>query len=224
MILLYSGGLDSYIAWEYLHRPKTIYFALGHRYQAHELSAIKKTIPDTIVDSTMLNFSNWEREDAFIPYRNAFLVLGAAMYGEPISLVVQKGELDLPDRSRQFLLKMTNLLTQLNDTKYTAVGSPFLTMTKTKMVAWYKKRGFQVSNLLVTRSCYSEGVHPCGACGACFRRWVAFVNNGIYEKMANDILLWKGTQDYIRKMKAGEYDQDRVDETLQALRIRGLNV
>ena len=94
MLLLYSGGLDSYIAWEYLIRPKTIYFDLGHRYSTHEMKAVHKTIPDTLIDKS-LHLGRWEKDDADIPMRNAFMIMLASMYDKEIVLVVQKGEMSI---------------------------------------------------------------------------------------------------------------------------------
>ena len=87
MILLFSGGLDSYIAWDYLGRPKTLYFDIGHKYCVHEIERIKELVPDTIIDSR-LRLSDWEEKDANIPMRNVFFVMMASFYGDRIVLVV----------------------------------------------------------------------------------------------------------------------------------------
>jgi len=97
-------------------------------------------------------------------------------------------------------------------------------MTKTEMIKWYLVHGFDKENLLKTRSCYFEGPVPCGACGACFRRWVSFKCNGIEETMENNILEWEGTLKYINKMKKGLYDQTRTDETFKALELAGVSI
>jgi len=65
---------------------------------------------------------------------------------------------------------------------------------------------------------FDKDLH-CGACSACFRRWVAFACNGLWEEeYRNNILKWEGTETYIIKMANGEYDDQRVKETLLALR------
>ncbi len=219
-ILLYSGGLDSYIGWEYLERPKTVYFALGHRYQNYEIDSIQKTIPETIIDKR-LYLGDMEQPDAFIPLRNDILIRLASLYSKKIYLIVQKGELDLTDRSITFFKNIEESLSYLWDS-YVVVHSPFFNMTKVQMVEWYVKKGLLVENLLATRSCYSSEDTPCGACSACFRRWVAFTLNGIQEKMKNNILEWEGVKTYIDKMKKGNYDQVRTEETFQALKITGI--
>ena len=222
MVLLYSGGLDSYIAWEWLKRPKTIYGAIGHRYQDYELHAISKTIPNTLVDHS-LNLKCWEEPDANIPMRNALLLMTAAQQFKHLNpldlvLVVQRGEMTIPDRTQGFFSSMGTLLTNLNE-RIIWVTSPFFHLTKTQMVEWYVQSGFPVDALLKTRSCFNGNRYkPCGACGACFRRWVAFTNNGIEEEHVNDITKWSGIQTYINKMRAGEYDELRAKETMIALK------
>jgi 7-cyano-7-deazaguanine synthase in queuosine biosynthesis len=187
MILLFSGGLDSYIAWHYLNKPKTLYIDLGHRYAAHELEMVNKLIPSTIID-TRLNLADWEEKDANIPLRNAFLVMIASKYDDDVVLVVQKGEMNIPDRSMRFFNYYGDWLSYLwGDGRTVTFSTPFFNMTKTDMVRWYISAGLDTEKLISTRSCYSPGDLPCGNCAACFRRWVAFTNNNLGEENEQDI-------------------------------------
>lgn len=221
-LLLYSGGLDSYIAWEFLNRPKTLYCKINHRYQPFELEAIKNTIPDTIIDDS-LNLGKWEKADADIPMRNALMLMVASYYDSDLVLVVQAGEMSIPDRSPKFFETIGGFTSFLNEREI-KITTPFAKMTKTEMVAWYLFHGFSKEDLLKTRSCYSETSIPCGACGACFRRWVSFKCNDMEEPMENNILEWEGTLKYIDKMKKGLYDKTRTDETFKALELSGVKI
>ena len=220
MILLYSGGLDSYIAWEYLKRPKTIYFDLGHQYALYEMMAIHETIPGTKIDDS-LHLGQWEKDDADIPMRNAFMIMIASMYDKDIVLVVQKGEMSIPDRSDQFFFSFPQWLNWMKDESGHTLTSPFFDMTKTQMVEWYVNQGLSTERLVQTRSCFSSQDEPCGACGACFRRWVALMNNGILERHTHNMLHWDQIPVYIEKMKAGKYDELRTEETFKALTEAG---
>jgi len=224
MILLFSGGLDSYIAWHYLKKPTTLYCDLGHRYASQEVEAVRELIPSTIID-TRLNLSDKEERDANIPLRNAFLVMIASYYSEEIVLVVQKGEMDIPDRSNIFFKGAGRSLTYLHGRKI-EVLSPFKRFTKSEIVNWYSEYYWGPNDhLLKTRSCFGAGDKPCGACDACFRRWVAFTNNGIKEEYEKDILLYERIRShYIPKMLKGEYDKDRTRETFAALSKVGYKV
>ena len=220
MILLFSGGLDSYIAWHYLGKPKTLYCNLGHRYAVHEIETIKKLIPATIIDDR-LNLADQELRDANIPLRNAFLIMIASYYDPDVVLVVQKGEMNIPDRSPTFFNESAEWLSFLHDHTVT-VSTPFHHMTKTQMVAWYILNGHDVKKLIATRSCYDAGDYPCGNCAACFRRWVAFTNNDLEEVYVSDVTQYSEIQTYIKKMKAGVYDRVRTVETFEPLRKAGV--
>ena len=215
MILLFSGGLDSYIGWHFLKQPKTLYVGLGHRYMTHEIEKVKLLIPDTTID-TRLNLADWEERDANIPLRNAFLVMIASKYDKDVALIVQRGEMNIPDRSVKFFNDCGEWLTFLWDTRVT-VNTPFFSMTKTDMVKWYLDQGFDPRKLSTTRSCYSPGDRPCGNCAACFRRWVAFTNCDLAEEYDRPIKKF-GLKKYVDNMKGGLYDEKRTDETLLALK------
>ena len=220
MILLFSGGMDSFIAYHYLSKPKTLYVDLGHRYAPHEVDMVKKLIPETIID-TRLNLADWEEKDANIPLRNAFLIMIASKYDKDVVLVVQRGEMSIPDRSPNFFNNFGKWLSFLWGSER-SISTPFFHMTKTQMVAWYIQDANLKKDLLSTRSCYSPGDLPCGACAACFRRWVAFINNGLSEEYENDITKYSGIPEYINKMKLKKYDRLRTEETFKALRKVGL--
>ena len=220
MILLFSGGLDSYIGWHFLKKPKTLYIGLGHRYMTHEIEKVRMLVPDTIID-TRLNLADWEERDANIPLRNAFLVMIASKYDKSVGLILNKGEMDIPDRSIQFLNEFTNLLTFLWG-HLTPVFTPFFDVTKTDMVRWYLKQGLRASDLIATRSCYSPSDNPCGNCAACFRRWVAFTNCELEEKYDQPIKNFDGLKKYVDKMQRGLYDEKRTEETLMALKKAGI--
>jgi len=222
MILLFSGGLDSYIAWHYLDKPKTLYCAINHRYQIQEHKAVIDLIPETIVDSR-LYLGDWEEDDANIPMRNAFFFMIASHYADKICLVVQKGEMSIPDRSPKFFSSFGAWLSWMRD-KPIKIFTPFDEMTKTQMVRWYLEQGLNVADLLRTRSCFGDTTSPCGACAACFRRWVAFKNNGFSEPYINDILAYDQIPVYIEKMKALKYDELRTEETFTALKDAGYTI
>jgi 7-cyano-7-deazaguanine synthase in queuosine biosynthesis len=181
---------------------------------------VQKLVPDTLIEDR-LNLADWEARDANIPLRNAFLVMIASYYDTSIALVVQKGELDIPDRSVKFFNEFGGMLTFLWGRR-TTLTTPFFAMTKTQMVRWYLDEGLNPATLLSTRSCYSPDDLPCGACAACFRRWIAFVNNGLTENYTNDITEYSEIPKYIEKMRLGKYDSLRTHETFNALKKVGV--
>jgi 7-cyano-7-deazaguanine synthase in queuosine biosynthesis len=241
-IVLYSGGPDSYISSKWAQKAYTeveiLYYVLGHRYQIQELDAIKNTILTTRVQGDLSFMGRWETEDSFIYARNAFLVMAASRkLGsiEPgtIILTVQEDEMDMADRSKEFLKLMSKLITQLRGAT-TIVISPWETMDKTDMVRWYLKQGYDKRPLCDTHSCYSPEIVetelskklgilgeklPCGNCPACFRRAVAFKLNGIEERYAQDPLASDTAKKYYRRAKEGKYSEKRCQRIFDALGV-----
>jgi 7-cyano-7-deazaguanine synthase in queuosine biosynthesis len=186
----------------------------------HEIEMVKKLVPDTLIDDR-LNLADWEEKQANIPLRNAFLVMIASQYDSDIALIVQRGEMDIPDRSLRFFNEFGEWLTFLRGRTIT-LTTPFFDMTKTDIVNWYLKQGLNKDILISTRSCYSPGDNPCGNCAACFRRWVAFTNCELEEEYEQPIKNFDGLKIYVDKMQRGLYEEKRTDETLMALKKAGI--
>ncbi len=225
-ILLFSGGMDSFIAWHYLDKPTNVYFALGHRYERKELVAIinlnDRLDMGTIVDDR-INLSDQEQEDAHIPMRNMLLASLAFYYGDKIWITIQKGEADLPDRSEKFFQRFSKLMRGLNGGKQVQVDSPFWHMTKAGMVKWYVEEGLSVEDLLETVSCYDPELYgPCGNCKACFRRWVALSCNDIEERYLTDPWKTDIAHAYLDRALAGHYDIQRNREIIVSMRKKGV--
>ena len=246
-ILLFSSGLDSYLGWEYLKRPECLYLPVRHVYMPQELFVIDRLKDELGIDvriHSTFDFEDLEEDSAFIPARNMYFVLYAANYGDRIFLVTQQGEESYRDTTPHFFVQASKLLTYLYEKKK-LVDSPFWRMTKVDSVKWYLDQGLPAENLLKTWSCHHpanatskdhthRGIYRderwvnastywkhCGHCNACFRRWIAFMANGIDEDWANDPMQSPVLGEYIRKMKAGEYDKRRAEQTLEVLRKAG---
>jgi len=238
-VLLYSGGLDSFIAYYFIRdviargrAPTTVYVDIGNKYGGFERLAVMDTFPDTIMMEN-LNLTLFEQGDANIPYRNPLLLLMAALAVPPkpnthttYRLICQEGEMSIPDRTPEFFDAMTALLREATPKGCHVLCSPtFRYMTKTEVVAWYlqtKPCEDYLERLLATRSCYAPTEKPCGKCTACFRRWVAFTLNHVHEEHVvhmdkfNPIMY-----DYAKRLRMtpiAERDDKRWIETEKALR------
>jgi 7-cyano-7-deazaguanine synthase in queuosine biosynthesis len=222
-ILLFSGGLDSLIAWYYLNEPKCLYVNLGHKYNIKERIAtdsISKAVGMDLTVDNRLSMGDFEREDAYIPMRNSFLAHIASLYGDKIWIVAQKGEMDIPDRSPKFFNEITDLLKFLNGNLNIQVSTPFSDMTKTDMVSWYVEQGLPIDILKLTSSCYNGD--RCGTCPACFRRWVSMELNSISEYYKVNPWETPLAQVYAQRAKEGYYNYQRTDEILLALKRKGV--
>ena len=184
-ILLFSGGLDSYILWHLLDRPDPVYVRYGHKYQERELDTIaalqeiEPKLQVAFLDGP--GIGSLEQPDGHIPHRNLLLVTTAAANMDPaiIYLGALRGEASR-DKSYRFLRRTTRLLSLCEHP--VKVLSPSKRYTKTQLVALFARQfPEKLERLSVTRSCYADTGLPCGRCVACFKRWVAMTNNGIEE-------------------------------------------
>lgn len=229
-ILLFSSGLDSYLAWHYLGKPMCAYFPIGHKYEKQELDAIEYFQNKEGMDcrvTPVFDFAELEEDNAFIPARNLYFLLYAANYGEQIYLVTQKGEESYKDTKADFFVMAQRMISYLLDRKV-QIDSPFWSMTKQDSVKWYLDKGLPVLNLLKTWSCHhpvmiGEETYHCGECNACFRRWVSFEYNniccdGLFATPPHEA---KVVDEYITKLQSGQYDERRTQQTLDVLRRFG---
>lgn len=180
-VLLFSGGMDSLIAWEFLGQPASLYVDFGHKYAKQESERVRTIGPkDRVLVYSGMKFGVFERDDAEIPQRNMYLAMLAANFGyDKIWIIAQKDEMSIPDRTPEFYQKASEMLTLLNEREI-IVATPFEDMDKTDMVAWWLNEGHSAETLLKTWACYHPWKgEPCGNCGACLRRYVAFKNNDI---------------------------------------------
>lgn len=188
--ILFSGGLDSLVAARYCNPDTLLFCRIGNRYGKQEHQAAMKLavqLGKPLYVSDFVDLSKYEHADAHIPMRNMFLLMMGAMFGIEqgekhleLVLTVQKDEMSIPDRSLAFFLDAGSLLSMLLECSV-VVSTPFVDMDKTDMVSWYLSNGFPVEDLLVSRSCFNITDDECGDCPACFRKWVALANNGVYS-------------------------------------------
>lgn len=188
-VLLYSGGLDSYILAA-LYRPDTLLnVALGGAYSPHETARLRAPAGSPHITTVPLPLARWEDLDTLIlPGRNAILALVASNYGDRIWLGATAGD-RTRDKDPEFAKLMTALFEHIYGDQWWLPGGrdvrvelPIKDFTKRELVAKYVAEGHDVEALVRdTFSCYApnESGRECGACKPCIRKWVALVVNGI---------------------------------------------
>lgn len=226
-VLLFSGGPDSLIGWDYLNRqPDALYIKHNCNYEIKQLEAvsdIKRYLPThdakkiKVTESTF-DLSVFEKLDAEIPLRNMYFAMIAANMGyTKIYMVIQRGEQSIPDRSHDFARRLSHELSMQMDRKIEVIFM-FDELTKQDMVKWYMKTIGDEVLLKKTVSCFHPTDTHCGACPACFRRWIAFEYNNIHETHTNDITEWPGITYYEEKIINGKYEPKRTQQTMEVLR------
>lgn len=196
-VLLYSGGLDSYIAYRLLTRganPKNwqrVYFDMETPYSWREISRLHDQ--GVTIKTQLSSLGRLATSDGWVPQRNTLLVtMAQAMWNaDRVALCGVRGEYSR-DKHPEFYRRMSRLLTYTAG-KRVRVGSPFARMTKTQAVRAYINAGFPIKDLLETISCYAgeNDAYHCGRCASCFRRWVAFENNRIVKDEAWLVKPWR---------------------------------
>lgn len=176
MILLVSGGIDSYIAWKYLNKPYTLFIDYGQPYINIEEKAVDILYPNTH-KVKLQNLPSLNNNKIFIPARNIMLASIAIRFSSIIALGGVKDEI-CKDKSPLAFKKMSLILTEFNDNTVT-VFSPIWHFTKSEAVKYHLDM-YGEDGLRDTISCYSAS--RCNNCESCFRRSIALASNGIIEK------------------------------------------
>ena len=191
MVLLFSGGMDSVI-FDHLLKPDVLlYLPTGSKYEYIETQKLDDLAMKGYIDSKklvvlpdVLNLSLFERDDAIVPNRNAFLLLFASLYGETLILGSVQGDRSF-DKDEVFYTRMSDLLNHMwqeqhsTEAKNFTVMSPYKNTTKTQLVKDYLADGGNPEILLESYSCYEGKEQLCGWCKPCFRKWGSLHNNGI---------------------------------------------
>jgi len=190
-VLLFSGGMDSMI-FDHLLKPDVLlYLPTGSKYEYIETKKLDDMALAGYIDTKklvvlpdVLNLSLFERDDAIVPNRNAFLLLFASLYGETLILGSVQGDRSY-DKDELFYKKMESLLNHMwkeqhwTEEKKYKVMSPYKHTTKTQLVKDYLAAGGEPEILLESYSCYEGKGQVCGWCKPCFRKWVSLYNNEI---------------------------------------------
>jgi 7-cyano-7-deazaguanine synthase in queuosine biosynthesis len=211
-VLLFSGGVDSFIAYHYLEKPQTVYFNLRGRYSLREMKVVKELIPSTIIDGSLHLGDREKGEKAYIPFRNLLMAAQAVKYSDNVVIVGLQDDV-VSDKNEGIFDRFSRLLSDM-ECREIRLTSPFWATTKSQIVHWYLMiygNGTR-EKLKKTISCYRAGAldgridyRYCGACPACFRKWVAFGVNGIELPFHNREL----ANEYYERASHGYYISSR---------------
>lgn len=224
-VALYSGGVDSY-CMAYLCEPEILLHVLmAGRYGLQERTALE-TPPGMeprleCVDLSDLGLFELANSKV-IPGRNAALALVASNYSDEILM----GSVDSStghDKDEGFAARMNGLFDWmyqparwLPEGRKVRLRLPLYGLTKTQLVGQVLARGHDGQELADrTFSCYEpSGVHPCGRCPPCGRKWMAFSVYGIEVGYRGRMAI----EHYYREWRSGrgfqrsaQFTQDMLD-------------
>jgi len=202
IVLLFSGGVDSYCAFKWLeqsvgrHNVTFVYFDMGTLYTSKEVNFVESITPEIIVDDSLKWLGKTQKgPKAFVPFRNIYLSMRAASYGDTIVLAGVKDD-QVNDKNEAAFFDFSAFLSRYSNGRKIQVMSPFWEMTKTQVVEWYlstarddkdkKQKEIELTN---TVACYSKSETTyCGRCPCCYRKATALLDNGIELKWNNPSL------------------------------------
>lgn len=230
-VILYSGGMDSYILAHLYPKARLLYVDVGSQYAAKEMAHLTSPDGRTVSVDRHIDLGDWERTDAIIPGRNAFLVLVASQYGSDIMLGATAGD-QSRDKDEKWAALMGQLMAYMYSGKHfqpardMRVLLPIKDTTKAQLVATYMARGGKHRPLLDTISCYDPVHLQCGRCKSCLRKWVAMEFNGIvsaniWASNPKDPANWKEIIPALMSQKGWRSPLEDA-ETLRVLQNHGM--
>lgn len=189
-VLMYSGGMDSFIISRNFDFDKIVFAVLGNEDNTRELERAKA---DPFINKRLmvvnLPMAQFELDNKIIPYRNHALALLGAQFGSEIYFGFTGGD-TTKDKDFVFKSQMEGILNyfaldqhKVNHQYYPySVEMPYKEFSKGQMVAEYIRKGNTPSDLwTISRSCYDGDVLECGVCRSCLRKYVALAVNGLQD-------------------------------------------
>ena len=212
-VLLYSGGMDSWLIDKLWKPDIRLYVDMNTRYSKEEM---KRLPDDTIIER--LDLSKWEREDKIIPLRNMYLIGIATNYGDEICLGATAGDRVL-DKSPVFAELYEDLLGYLyqkqhwTEKRTIKINLDYKAYTKTELLKQYIAQGGNISEAFSSSfSCYApvDG-HECWN-----RKFIAFALNGYpfsMDVIGRNISYIK--HEILPLIESGEYGRKREEEEIR---------
>ena len=236
-LLLYSGGMDSIMS-AYKHSDAhLIYVDYKGKYCKKEAKYIQEAASTigrsvTVIDKR-LNLAGLESgEGAFLPNRNAFLILTAInCYAnlefapeEHVQIILNATASGIhPDKDEEFAERLVGLLNHMNrggkdsPSREYSISLASRHLTKPESVAEYIANGGPVEGLLKSVSCYDKRHRQCGKCRSCVRKYISLLLNNIECDFTPPKKVLK---DIRKRCKEGTWCSNKTEEqqTLEALK------
>lgn len=235
-VLLFTCGIDSYIAREYLiqqgRRFDCLYFNHGGKYCKVEMEYIDRLTFNVKLCSNVI-LKDIEQESAFIPNRNILLsIMANSMNYDTIWIGGSKSD-RVNDNNEKVFNQLSEFLSTMNQTNI-RIMSPFFECYKEDMIRWFiinknSSKEARIELLDRTFSCFNplidyqsqhvsinERSHEhitreCQNCSACFRKSAVLYSCGINRDFYNPEIVYK----YEKEFKNPLIDTPRSLTTMQ---------
>lgn len=177
-VLLYSGGMDSWLIDKLWKPDVKLYIALGTENSKEELKRLPK---DVVVKQFDLHEYEDKTRNFILPLRNLFLVELASYYGDEICLGSTADDIHL-DNCPKFIEHAEQVLNYLwaETGRQCSVVMPYAHLTKAQLLQEYINKGGDIEYAYrETFSCYTpNNGKECGKCSSCIQKRNAFKQCG----------------------------------------------
>lgn len=171
-VLLYSGGIDSYIISKLWNPDVRLFIDYGTKQTAEE----RKRLPDDVIVKE-IDLSQYIEDDGIntIPLRNLLFANIAINYGDIIAIGGVRDDLHY-DKSKRFARKATRLfnsvLSKEQSKRRIKIVVPYKGYTKQELVQLYVAKGGDIERLKnESWSChFPKGNQECGECVPCVKK------------------------------------------------------
>lgn len=190
-VMLYSGGLDSWVISKLWKPDVKLYVDTGSLGSKAE---IKKLAPDVTVEKLDIHKFEIPERNYILPLRNLYFCMLAMNYGDTICLGATASSTNL-DKNETFCKLASDLLTYLIPQVYPVnaperinVVVPFKPYSKKQLLQMYLNQGGDLDTAFrSTSSCYNPNPDgsACLKCSSCLKRMAAFRELGYVPKENN---------------------------------------
>lgn len=183
-VLLYSGGMDSWLIRQIWKPDICIYIDMKSEYSEIEKARLPKDV--IVAELPLVQFS---LPNSIIPLRNVYLYLQACNLTQFENVEICLGALNgdrINDKSKKFIKLLNNLLEFLYLPQQSQPGRkvravlPFKDYSKRELLERYISEGGDIETAFnASFSCYHpKDGKPCFNCKACFRKCIPFIVAG----------------------------------------------
>lgn len=181
-VLLYSGGMDSWLIDKLWKPDKKIYIDIHGSYSHEEIERLPKDVE--IID---LPIGIYEQESKHVPLRNLYFLMIASNYGDELCLGATAGDRGAKDKTPEFFAKTEELINFLLGKqskvpvgRHIHIETKYMNMYKNEIVDEYLRNGGSLQALYEQSfSCYTpDHGNPCFNCRPCFRKYVCLAYRG----------------------------------------------
>lgn len=219
-VLLYSGGLDSWLINKLWKPDLRLYVNINGDYSREEIRRLPKDVE--VLDFPLLG--KYEMDNKFVPMRNLYFLMLASNYGDEICLGATAGDWGNMDKTPVFLDNAEEIINYLLSDKKVkrkiSICRDFINTPKSKLIEQYLSNGGNIETLKTkTFSCYTPiRGEACLSCYPCFRKFALLLAYGAAYEKEERIKMWNYVKKYIIPTKEqggyqGTYYTNRGEES-----------